>query len=114
MISVVQNIATPEPNESSAPRVCPASEERSHSNSSASANNPATAINPASPAHDLRGQAVGERSQIIQGKSGPTFVLGFSNQEPLQRVYGSPEAREAAAKAILLGCSTQILFKPAS
>jgi hypothetical protein len=35
-------------------------------NNSAIANNRITAINPASPAHDLRGQAVGERLLRIQ------------------------------------------------
>jgi hypothetical protein len=93
MISVDQNIATPEPDDrkSSEERKLALPERtRTQSppiNSSAIANNRTTAINPASPAHDLRGQAVGERSQIIQGKSGATFVLGSSNIEPLQRVY---------------------------
>jgi hypothetical protein len=50
MISVVQNIATPEPNESSAPRVCPASEERSLGNESPRLSL-GTQINPESPAH---------------------------------------------------------------
>ena len=52
--------------------------------------------------------------QIIDSDgSKKRLVLGYSNPEPLQRAYGTPEGK-AAVVLLLKSCSTQIFFSPAA
>jgi hypothetical protein len=94
MVSNPCNFSTPGSGENSTHQDRPASEKRSPNNSSLTANNRPTAINPASPAHDLRGQAVGERS--IGDKSTP------QTQKPKLRDYISFRLEDSKVGGYLL------------